>query len=552
MYIVKIINNGVVTEIHNKDIKLLNGSIVKGINTIDSFTFTILPSNPAFYLIHDYATIVQVYNTRKQQYEFYGRVLYSSTEMNDAGLILKSVTCENYFGYLCDSQQDYVVEKNWTVRELLTHIIATHNELLEKEKQFIVDTIEVEDPNDNLYCGIQRENTWETIKKKLLDVLGGEIRFRVENGNTYIDYLNQIGEAKTTEIALSKNMKAITRERDPSELVTRLIPLGCKVTNSSEETEDRIDITSVNNGKKYIDDTDAISRYGIRVSTIEFDDVTKEDTLLAKGKEWLAENNKILVKYSITALDLSLLGLDIDDFEVGNTHPIKNSLLGIDDTARIIKKTIDINDETKSTIEVGDKFKSLTEIEIDRQLEEKAAIKIIQQSSGNYILKTDTNQVVKMVNDSTDPVKLTDRLVVESTNFEMTEDGTIVAKAGYIGDCILSNGKLITKTLETASDSSSTYFVTVDKYGAFMWNDSYHATIVPKHYMLQNKNTEDFIYIEPHRIIFSNVSPIPQAIIEFNSGVATFKGDWNFENGITLGATSLTESQLIALLNKLN
>lgn len=449
MFIVKIYNDGESVTIHNQSEKLLSGSVVKGINTIDSFTFSILPSNIGFNLLHDRKTTVTVYNINKNRYEFYGRVLYTCAEMTDGGLLSKSVICESYFGYLCDSQQEYVAEKNWTVRGLLLHILNKHNALLEDAKKFVIGRVEVTDPNDNLYLGIQRENSWETIKKKLIDVLGGEIRFRVLNGVTYLDYLKQIGETKTTEITVSRNMKAITRERDPSEYITRLIPLGAK---KGDDTEERYDITSVNGGVNYIDDTKAIAEYGIRVGCVEWDDVTEPSNLLTKAQAWFVENGKVPVKYSITALDLSLLGLDFDDFDTGNTHPIKNPLLGIDDTARIIKKTINICDETKSTIEVGERFKTLTEIQQDQKREAAAAVKVIQRVSGDYVGKHDYNQAVKMVNNATEKVKIEgNRLEVNSDKFGLSEDGTLVVK-----DAIISG------TFETTGKRSATELVEAD------------------------------------------------------------------------------------------
>lgn len=366
MYIVSIQNGDTVTQIHNSDNKLSSGKVTKGINTIDSFQFTMLPSNAGFNEIYDYTTLVTVYNTNRARYEFYGRALYSEDEMSDSGDIKKDVICENFLSFFCDSQQEYVEEQNWTVNGLLEHIINTHNSQMESHKQFTIGEVTVTDPNDNLYCGIQRENTWDTLKKKLINTLGGEFRFRVVDGMLYLDYLVEIGGLSQTKIEMSKNMKSIVREKDPSEIVTRLVPLGCKLKTVDDEgneteTEYRLDVSEVNDGKKYIDDETAIALYGIRVGIVEYDDVTVASTLLAKGRDWLEKNNKIQVSYNITALDLSLIGLEIDDFDVCNYHVVDNPLLGINDTARIIKKTIDICEEVKSTIEFGDNFEKMSE-----------------------------------------------------------------------------------------------------------------------------------------------------------------------------------------------
>ena len=370
MYIVKITNGNISTPIHNEKHKLKSGNVVKGINTIDSFSFTLLPDNPGFDLINDFTTLVSVYNTNKKRYDFYGRVLYSNSTMDSNGLITKEVTCESYFGFLCDSQQPYVDTQNWTVSGLLQHIIDKHNEQVEEYKRFKIGTVTVTDPNDNIYLGIQRENSWKTIQEKLIGKLGGEIRFRVESDGLYIDYLTEIGVHRSTEIKMSKNMKSITKEVDPSLFISRLIPLGRKLTKEVDgetvETEDRLDISSVNDGKNYIDVENGVDVYGIHVGYAYWDDVTSPSTLLTKARNYLAENNRVLVKYSISAIDLSLLGLDIDDFDVHNYHPIINPLLGIDDTARITKKNIDVCNDVQSNIEIGDNFKTLSEIQQDQ------------------------------------------------------------------------------------------------------------------------------------------------------------------------------------------
>ena len=379
MYIVTLDNNGKKTVIHNEREKVAMGSVVKGINSIDSFSFSLLPSNVGFGLLHEFSTLVNVYNREKDRHEFYGRVLYSNPSMDDNGLIQEEVTCESYFGFFCDSQQEWVREQNWTVRGLLEHLVNTHNAQVEEYKRFRIGEVTVTDPNDNVYCGIQRENTWDALKSKLLDVLGGELQFRVEDGVLWLDYLTAIGGAKETPIAMSRNMKSITKEKDPSAYITRLIPLGCKVNDDDADDETRLTVESVNGGLNYIDDAEAIAQYGIHAGYHEWDDITTPEALLSTAKKWLKENNKVMIKYSITALDLSLLGLDIDDFDVGNTHPVINPLLGIDDVARIAKKNINICEDYKSTIEVGESFKTLS----DLQLEQKNELKTVKKSSSS-------------------------------------------------------------------------------------------------------------------------------------------------------------------------
>ncbi len=453
MYIVTIKNGAISTEIQNEHHKLHSGKVVQGINVIDSFTFSVLPNNPAFGTLNEFTTLVSVYNTARGRYEFLGRVLHSTPSMSESGLLSQEATCESYLGFLCDSQQGYVATQNWTVTGLLTHIINYHNSRVEAYKQFKIGTVTVTDPNNNLYCGIQRKNTWETIKEKLIGKLGGELRFRAESDGLYIDYVKEIGEEKTTTIALSKNMKSIRKEKDPSDIITRLIPLGSKL---GEDTEERLDITSVNNGLNYIDDTVAIAEYGLHEGIVEFDGVTEPSILLTKGKAWLKENNKVSVKYVITALDLSLIGLDIDDFERGNYHPITNSLLGIDDTARINKKNIDVCNDTESSFEIGESFKTLSELQREQNASIGKTNEVLNDTRTEITRNYVTNE--KLVEERTHTQSLIEQseskiMLAVSTDYVTKEGlGEAVASVVITSDQILAAVSEKVITTETLKD----------------------------------------------------------------------------------------------------
>ncbi len=484
MYIVTLKNGGRETVIHGEREKLFSGKVVKGINAIDSCTFALLPSNIGFAQLNEYKTLVDVYNTNKKRYEFHGRVLYAPDKMSESGLLEKEATCESIFGYFCDSQQPYVDTQNWTVEGLLQFFIDNHNAQVEEEKRFVVGEVTATDPNDNLYLGIQRENTWEAINSKLIKKIGGELRYRVVDGINYIDYLERIGETKSTAIELTRNMKSITREKDPTEYVTRLIPLGCKfteeveitdadgnVTTQTVEKEERLDITSVNDGINYIDDEAAKARFGIRVGYAYFDNVTEADNLLSKGKSWLVDNNKILVKYSITALDLSLLGLDIDDFEVHNSHPLRNHLLGINDTARIIKKSIDICEEVKSTIEVGDNFKTLSDFQIEQAGKIENTTTRVEKIESDYVtnnaLESTERTINSLIKQTAERISLmvTDEYVSKAD--EESYRQSIETELSVLSNEILMKFTTVSESVQTVDGELQTKFEELYKYISF-------------------------------------------------------------------------------------
>ncbi|WP_302739100.1 phage tail protein [uncultured Clostridium sp.] len=422
MYEVKIINDSNETIINavstSSEAPRITGQCKFGINTIDSFTFNILPNNEGYNLIKDLKTLVEVNNIKTNKNEFRGRVLIQTPKMNSSGLLTKSITCESELGYLMDSVQSYGEYHNITVRGFLELIINNHNKQVSEDKHFTVGIVDVIDNNDSLYRYLGYDKTLDTIKDKLINKLGGELRVRHENGIRYLDYVQAIGDKKDTEIVLAKNLITIEQERDPSEVITRLIPLGAKL-----ESDERLTIESVNSGLNYIDDEEAISELGIIVDTVSYDDVTVVENLLRKGKEYLKENNKIKKKHKVTALDLSTIGLDIDSFEVGNTYRVINQLMNIDEDLRVIEKTLDINSPQSSSLSIGDKFEDIKDYQLDNiaTAKEVKSVKETVQTTVNALnsVSVELNNTVEILNNTNENMGNLNEIVkanVDATN----------------------------------------------------------------------------------------------------------------------------------------
>ena len=365
MYEVKIINNKEETIINSvgasQYVPRITGSCKFGINTIDSFTFTIFPNNDGYNLIYPLKTLVEVKNLNTNNVEFEGRVLLQTPKMDSSGIIYKTVVCESYLGYLNDSVQSYETISGVSAEELFKKIINNHNSQVENSKKFIIGEIKIgTSSSDNEDRYLNYEKTFDSINKNLIERFGGELRVRKAGDNIYIDYIKEIGEKKNTVIALANNLIAIEQEKDPSEIITRLIPVGAKLENSDE----RLTITNINGGINYVEDEEAIKVIEVRINTVNFEDITEDIKLLNKAKSYLKENNKIKKKYKIDALDLSKIDLNFDSFEVGNTYRVTNSLMNIDEDLRIIEKTLDINSPQNSSLTFGDKFEDIKDYQL--------------------------------------------------------------------------------------------------------------------------------------------------------------------------------------------
>lgn len=381
MYEVTIINDSNKTVIHTPyvdGVKLPSGMIKKGINLIDSFNFNFRMDNPGFNKIKPLKTLINVLNTKTGKYEFEGRVLGPSKNMDNSGLHSSSYECEGELGYLHDSVQKHL-EFRGTPVELLTNIINYHNSQVESYKQFRVGKVTVTNSTNNLYLYLSAEkDTFDTIKEKLIDKLNGELQVRKVNGVRYLDLIGRIGEEKNTEIRIAKNLISMSCDIDPTEIVTRLTPLGARIESKEEGATDaseaRLTIESVNNNLPYIDDLKGIKEFGVQGKSITWDDVTIASNLLVKGKEWLANQKTILTQYKLSAVDLYLIGLDIDYFEVGNSHPVINPVMGINEILRIVGKSLDINSPQGASLTIGDELKTLNQYQSDLK---KSAQKVV-------------------------------------------------------------------------------------------------------------------------------------------------------------------------------
>ncbi|WP_263703377.1 phage tail spike protein [Bacillus thuringiensis] len=388
MYEIAIINDGEKTIIHYPHvdgIKLASGTIKKEINLIDSFNFSFYMNNPGFNKIRPLKTLINIFNTHTQKYEFEGRVLGPNKNMDNSGLHSDSYDCEGELGYLHDSVQQHS-EFRGTPKELFTKILDYHNKQVEEHKRFKVGNVTVTNSTNNLYLYLSAEkDTFHTIKEKLIDKLGGELQIRKVKGVRFLDYLERVGEDKKTEIKIAKNLISMSCDIDPTQIITRLTPLGARIESENEGATDaseaRLTIESINKGIAYLDDVESIKEFGIQGGSITWDDVTIVENLLSKGKDWLKNQKTAHVQYKISAIDLSLIGLDINSFETGNSHPVINPIMGINERLRIVGKSLDINSPQDASLTIGDKLKTLNQYQSDTNASSQKVVELQQTVS---------------------------------------------------------------------------------------------------------------------------------------------------------------------------
>lgn len=246
-------------------------------------------------------------------------------------------------------------------REYFTFLITQHNAQVEKERQFVVGNITVSDPNDYVVrSNIHYPSTWEELQEKLLDKMDCFLVERWENGVTYLDCLAEIRENNEQTAKYGENVIDIDQVKEiDSGFATAVIPLGKK--QEAEDGEEKyLTIESVNSGKDYVQDDDAVSKYGLVLKTIEHEDVTLPENLFRKGKEDLKEALKSVESITVTAADLSGTGVKVESFRFMKNVRCISVRHKLDFRSPIVTLDRNLLDRSDYKITVGNTLKTYT------------------------------------------------------------------------------------------------------------------------------------------------------------------------------------------------
>lgn len=354
MYVITL-NNQIIHSVDIENLKIFNAKVKLEQNEISQFNFTIYPTNPFYNSIKEITSIVTVY--QGNTIIFRGRVIETESSTNK-GL---DVYCESVEGYLCDSLVE-PYEFTGSVKELLTHYINAHNACVGTEKQFKIGKVTVTDPNDYIVrSNSEYSVTWDEMKKKLVDMLGGYFVIRHESDGMYIDYLADFTTLNAQYVEFGKNMLSVKMNNAYADIGTVLIPLGTKLKDEEgKETGERLTIESVNNGLNYVENAEKVAKYGRIVKTKSWDDVTVASNLLRKGQEYLTSIGTTPTVIEINAIDMASINKDISNFKMYSKIRVVSKFHDIDQYFTVEKMDIDLFNQKNNKITLNGEHKSLT------------------------------------------------------------------------------------------------------------------------------------------------------------------------------------------------
>ena len=408
----------------NDELNIFNGQVDLELNKTGSFTFTIYPDNKNFGRLKKLKSIIQVF--QDDYLLFRGRILNDEQGIYNE----KKITCEGELAFLVDSIQrpyDFMSgDLHTTVSELFTFFITNHNSQVEESKRFKVGNITVVDPNnyivrsDSTYL-----NTWDSINKKLIESMGGYLFVRHEADGNYIDYLADFNTLSTQKIEFGKNLLDFSKVIKGEDIATAIIPLGAK---TGEDSDEKLTISSVNDGVDYVFDRAAVDKYGLIFKTVEHSDVTEASNLLTKAYEDLSNAVNLIVSIDLTAVDLSAINVNVNSFRLGTYVRVISRPNNLDSNFLVKKLSISLSNVSGNKLTLGNTYSTFTEqtsstvsnyqntaqkvlqventvstlqtdvISQSRSMIEQNSNQIVQQISEDYYLKSDAMQLAKSVN----------------------------------------------------------------------------------------------------------------------------------------------------------
>ncbi len=236
---------------------------------------------------------------------------------------------------------------------------GTTGQSLRAEAICIIIVSKVDGTNGKLKDGLFRENeyvnTLELIKTTMLDTLGGVLVIERIGGIKFLNYLENYGSVNSQPIKFGVNLLDYSKITDASGIYTAMVPYGKEIDGK------KLTIATVNNNCDYIYDELAVAEYGWIFKECEWSDIDSASALLYAAKLKLAGLVKQGISLELTAIDLSMVNIDIQKFQVGDMVRCVSEPHDLDTFLSVSKKERDLLNPGNDRIVLGGVTQSLTD-----------------------------------------------------------------------------------------------------------------------------------------------------------------------------------------------
>lgn len=329
------------------DYNIISGVIHEELNDSGYMELKIPYSNPAYESIVERKSKIIVFKDNVELW--YGEVRDVSKDFSKN----KSLYIVGEASFLNDTVQPQR-KLTGTKFQVLEEMLNYHNGMIESEKHFQIGIVG-KGATDNIEVVTDWEYTLDAIRTHLCGI---EEYFRIRhvNGVRYLDImpLETYGKYSGQAIMFGENLLDYAEESTGADIATVCIPLGAKLEEEGiEGYQNYLTCESVNGGKNYVELPSAISRLGHITKVVKFEDITDPNILLTEAVNYLKTAQYATLTLNLTAIDLSILRSDIDNYAVGDYVPAICEPLGMNALFPVRERETDIVNIENNTIKIG-------------------------------------------------------------------------------------------------------------------------------------------------------------------------------------------------------
>lgn len=417
---------------------------------------TVPPTNPLYESIQERKTDIEVYKDNKSIWE--GEVRDISDNMKKE----KKLYVVGVVSFLNDSIQS-PRHINQAPVQALGELLNEHNSQVELKKQFKLGVVTIDVPEIDI--DVDYESTLSVIRDKICSKYAGYLRVRKEDGIKYIDVvkIEDYGTTCKQPLEFGSNLLDYAKNITTDSIATSVVPLG-KETKNEDGIKSYVTIESVNDGKNYIYDQDAVNSFGWIKRIVKFKDVEDPLVLLEEGEKWLKENQYAQLTMKLKAVDLSLLNADIDSFNLGDNVNAKAKPFGLDAWYYIRDKETDLLHPANNSVTVGNTvLKGYTQ-KVKEEYKEMEAIipnsteflEAAKQNATNLIKLATTGYIHLVMDENGNPKEL---LIMDTADIQTAHkiwrwniNGLGYSSTGYDGEYELAmtmDGSIVADRITT-------------------------------------------------------------------------------------------------------
>ena len=284
------------------------------LNEAGSCEFRLPPENPYYDSILIRQSMIRV--TRDGVDVFRGEVRECKKDKNK----IKNVYAVGELSFFHNTRQPQVEYGEVTPFIFLKKVIEAHNEQVEARQQFEIGNVTITNGLNPISFFTDHNDSLEAIRTMLIDNLGGVLRIRKSGAHRYLDYISlaEYGSYNTQGVTFGENLMDYAEASSANDVVTAIIPRGSVIEDDSSQLDKHVDITSVNNGKDYLVNTNAKDAFGYIWEVVDFDGIDTPSDLKTAGQQYLTDHQYDDLELSLTAADLSQMDNSFSAFGLGD------------------------------------------------------------------------------------------------------------------------------------------------------------------------------------------------------------------------------------------